>query len=109
MRWLVYGGFVLFVLLPAFAFGLLFNSVFVDAVELQVSEKPAVVLLAFEWSYLTSIYVGLVVLFGGVRLLSVSWRVFGWRFCLAFLVWLGLVAGVLWWGGFLDAFFLSFG
>ena len=61
---------------------------------------PGVVLLVFEWSFSTTIYVGLVVLFGRVRLLIVSWRVFGWRFWLAFVIWLGLVGCVLFWGGF---------
>ena len=67
------------------------------------------VLLVSQWTFFTSIYVGLVGLIGGVRLLIYSFRAFGWQFWLAFAVWLGLVAGVLWWGGFLDAFFLSFG
>lgn len=62
------------------------------------------VLLVFQWTFFTSIYVVVVGLIGGVRLLVYSFRAFGWQFRLAFAIWLGLVTGVLWWGGFLDDF-----
>lgn len=108
MRWLVYGGFVLLVLMPAVLAGWNANRAymeFFESAELQGYERPEVILLfVFEWSFLTAIYVLLVGLVGGGRLLIYSFRAFGWQFWLAFAVWLGLVAGVLWWGGFLDDF-----
>lgn len=108
VRWLVYGGFVLLVLMPAVLAGWNANRAymeFFESAELQGYERPEVVLLfVFEWSFLTAIYVLLVGLVGGVRLLVYSFRAFDWQFMLAFAIWLGLVAGVLWWGGFLDDF-----
>ena len=114
MRWLIYGGFVLFVLFPAILQGIQWNSALTSwnrevawvmdfpAFEEFGDSGTGVVLLVFQWTFFTSIYAGLVVLFGGVRLFVVSWRVFGWRGWLAFIVWLGLVGCVLFYGGFLD-------
>lgn len=116
MRWLVYGGFAFFVLMPAIVQGVQWNlslaqwnREFAAVMGFPVFEEfgdsgTGVVLLVFQWTFFTSVYVFLVGLFGGVRLLIYSFRAFGWQFWLALAVWLGLVAGVLWWGGFLDDF-----
>lgn len=118
MRWLVYGGFAFFVLMPAIVQGLQWNlslaqwnREFAAVMGFPVFEEygdsgTGVVLLVFQWTFFTSIYVFLLGLFGGVRLLFVSVRFFRTRlvFLLAFVIWLGLVCGRLWWGGFLDDF-----
>lgn len=111
MRWLVYGGFAFFVLMPAIVQGLQWNlslahwnREFAAVMGFPVFEEygdsgTGVVLLVFQWTFFTSIYVFLLGSFGGWRLLVVTWRALGWRFMLALVIWLGLVAGVLWWGG----------
>ncbi len=85
----------------------LWNREFASVLGFPVLEEygdagTGVVLLVFQWTFFTSVYVGLVGLIGGVRLLIYSFRALGWKFMLAFFVWLGLVAGVLFYGGFLD-------